>query len=221
VEPTEEELALEAAEAEAEGEEVPLFVPHRLYADVSASMLYRFTNTEFGWFVLDGTLYPTARTNIRANLGYDLEETQIAEGFLRFAWTTETGHDLYAGYRYLRTIPAFFEDFQTDSERFDEFEEDFNSINQIDLGFRWAVTRSWAVSWDFRYAIEDSLLLTNRAAIEYISKCLCWAARVRVEDDRSSGIEWGVDYVLIGLGNDTVRPFRGGIGVRLDGNRGL
>ena len=85
-----------------------------------------------------------------------------------------------------------------------------DSINQIEFGARWAVTRSWALLYDVRYSFEDSIFLTHRGGVEYISRCSCWAIRVTVEDDRSRGVEFGVQYVVLGLGDDTVRPFSGG-----------
>ncbi len=46
--------------------------------------------------------------------------------------------------------------------------------------------------------------------MEYISKCRCWAIRLEVGADRSGGVYFNVQYVLIGLGDDDVRPFSGG-----------
>ena len=147
---------------------------------------------------------------VRLAFGYDLEETDIAEGMIEYGWASLRGHDLRVRYRYLRDIPRFFEDFGDDDERFDEFEDEFDSINQIEFGARWAVTRSWALLYDVRYSFEDSIFLTHRGGVEYISRCSCWAIRVTVEDDRSRGVEFGVQYVVLGLGDDTVRPFSGG-----------
>ena len=50
-------------------------------------------------------------------------------------------------------------------------------------------------------------MLTNRGGIEYISRCKCWAIRAIVAEDRSRGVEFALQYALIGLGDDTVRPF--------------
>jgi lipopolysaccharide assembly outer membrane protein LptD (OstA) len=198
---------------EDEDEEPDLWVPNRIFADITTGFEYRFTNSEFGWFVADGRVFPTAGTRVRLKFGYDLEETDVAEGMLEFGWSSPQGHDLRVRYRYLRQIPLFFEDFSDDDERFDEFDPDeqFESINQIDIGARWAITRSWALLYDLRYSFEDAVTLTNRGGIEYISKCKCWAARVTLEEDRSRGVEFGFQYVILGLGDDTVRPFSGGV----------
>jgi hypothetical protein len=214
LEPEVEEVPVEGAEAEAEEaeeeEEEELWVPNRLVADFTTGFEYRFTGTEFGWFVMDGRVYPTDSSRVRLTLGYDLEETDIAEAVLEYGWSSLRGHDLRIRYRYLRDIPRFFEDFGDDDDRFEEFEDDFESISQVELGARWAVTRSWALLYDLRYSLEDSLFLTNRGGVEYISRCSCWAVRVTLEDDRSRGAQFSVQYVVLGLGDDTVRPFSGG-----------
>jgi hypothetical protein len=45
--------------------------------------------------------------------------------------------------------------------------------------------------------------------VEYISKCRCWAVLVEVGEDRAGGVDFNFRYVLIGLGDDDVRPFSG------------
>ena len=50
--------------------------------------------------------------------------------------------------------------------------------------------------------------MSNEGALEYISKCRCWAIRLEVEDDRIDGLEIELRYQLIGLGDDTDRPFK-------------
>ena len=73
-------------------------------------------------------------------------------------------------------------------------------------GVRDRVHRSESVS----YAFEQTLLLSNRVGVEYISRCRCWAARLTFETDRTRGFEFGLSYRILGLGDDTVRPFQGG-----------
>jgi hypothetical protein len=58
------------------------------------------------------------------------------------------------------------------------------------------------------YSFEESFFLGNQGGVEYISRCNCWAIRVEVEDERTRGFQVGVRYRLIGLGDDTVRPFQ-------------
>ena len=120
------------------------------------------------------------------------------------------GHDLAFSYRKLDEVPRFFEDFPFDNERFRQFTDPLTNVNQLDFFGRWAVTPSWALTYNATYSFAQSLLLSNRGGIEYISKCQCWAVRLQLEDDRTSGITFGFNYTIIGLGQDTIRPFSGG-----------
>jgi lipopolysaccharide assembly outer membrane protein LptD (OstA) len=193
-----------------EPEEGSLWVPNRLFGDVSTSLEYRTSESEFGWFVIDGTLFPYDRLRTRFNFGWDIENNQVGEGLMDVSWSHEDGHDASIRYRFLADVPAFFEDFSSRDDRFEEFDGDFNTINQIEIGLRWAITRSWAILYDGTYDIQNGNFLTNQGGLEYISKCRCWAIQVLLENDRNTGIEFGLRYTLIGLGDDTVRPFRGG-----------
>ena len=74
---------------------------------------------------------------------------------------------------------------------------------------RYAFTRFWAASYRLRFSFEGSIALTNQAGIEYISRCQCWALRLEFEQDRQAGYQAGVRYRIVGLGDDTVRPFDG------------
>ena len=205
-EPQEGEGAAGGRPAGDEAEE-KLWVASQLLADFSAGFAYDFLDNQPGWFVMDGSVYPAENIRVTYNLGYDLEDTRIEEALLGAGWFTPTGHNLGVRYRFLRQIPQFFEDFRRSDERFEDFEAGFTRINQVELFARWAVTRSWALLWSFRYSIEQNLLLTNRGSVEYISKCKCWAVRVSGSNERSRGFEFGFEYILLGLGDDTVRPF--------------
>jgi len=184
-----------------------LWVASKLLADFSAGFAYNFLDSQPGWFVMDGSVYPVENVRVNFNLGYDLEGTQLEEALFGAGWGTPTGHNLTVRYRYLRQIPQFFEDFQRSDARFEDFEAGLNSINQVELFGRWAVTRSWALLWSFRYSIDQTLLLTNQGGVEYLSKCKCWAVRLTAANERSRGLQFGFEYILLGLGDDTVRPF--------------
>ncbi len=200
----------EHAAAGEEPEEGFLWVPTRLFGDVSASVEYRTSDSEWGWFVVDGTLFPWGRVRTRLNVSWDIENSQLAEGLLDASWSHESGHDVSIRYRFLQDVPQFFEDFSGRDDRFEEFDGDVNTINQIEVGLRWAVTRHWAVLYDGIYDLEQSIFLTNQGGVEFISRCRCWAIQFLLENDRNTGIQFGLRYTLIGLGDDTVRPFRGG-----------
>ncbi len=183
------------------------YVEHRLLADVSAAVEYQISGDDLGQFVTSGTLHPLPTLDVRFNLALELEQLAFAEAFLDFGWSSPRGHDLRIGYRFVQDIPRFFEDFAFDEERFEDFRTGFGRINQVRLSARWAITANWAVTYDLGYTIEEGLILGNRAGVEYISRCGCWAARVTLEEDRARGVEFGFEYRIIGLGDDRVRPF--------------
>lgn len=180
----------------------------RLVGDVTVSGQYAIGNDELESLFLDGTLYPWKRVRTRFNFGYDPDEGEIGEAFLEARWSSPEGHDLSVGYRYLDEIPRFFESFRFDDERFEEFEEGFQSIDQVRVFARAALTEQWALTYTGSFSFESSLLLANQGGVEYISRCECWAVRATVENDRASGIEFGLQYRILGLGDDTVRPFQ-------------
>ncbi len=192
----------------------------RLLADLSLSTQYDLSEDEFGSALIDGTVYPGGGFSSRFNFGYDLGEQRVSEGLFRLGWSHEAGHDLSVHYRFLRDIPPFFEAFRFDDERFDEFEDNFTRVNQVSLYSRVAITRNWAVTYNGAYSFEQNLSLSNRFGLEYLSKCRCWAVRLEAEDNRSRGFDFNLSYRLIGLGDDTVRPFQsGGSRLRRDTTR--
>ncbi len=213
VEPERASLEEEEQEEEEEGFEENLWVANRLFADVTTSFQYRTSDLRPGWFVIDGTMYPTRTIRLRANFGWDFDLNEIGETKLEAAWRSLAGHTIGVRYRYLRRIPAFFEDVsrgiddEQGDERFDEFEGTATRINQIDFFSRFTVTPQWSLLFNFRYSIEDSIILTNRWGIEYISKCQCWAVQFTMNNDRDRGVDWRIRYTVLGLGDDRRRPF--------------
>ena len=187
--------------------------PPKLFADLAFSTQHDFGNTDLSSFYVEGSVYPIENLAVRFNLGFDLDDTQWSEGLLEARYSTEEGHDLGFSYRYLREIPRFFESFRGFDEsdnRYEDFEQGFQRINQIAVRGRLPLTRNWAISHALRYSFEGDIVLTNRAGVEYISECRCWAIRVEVGDDRSGGFDFNIRWVLIGLGDDDVRPFARG-----------
>jgi lipopolysaccharide assembly outer membrane protein LptD (OstA) len=184
--------------------------PPALFADVSFSAQYDFASSDTPNFYAEGTVFPHPDVDLRFNLGYDVSETAISEGLLEARYRSEKGNDLTFSYRYLRDIPRFYESFTGDEDRYQDFEQGFQKINQFSMFGRLAVTQNWALSYAFRYSFESEIFLTNWFGVEYISKCRCWAIRVQLGSDRAGDLEFNVQYVLIGLGDDDVRPFSGG-----------
>ena len=71
------------------------------------------------------------------------------------------------------------------------------------------------MTYDSAFSFEKSLTLQNRGGVEYTSKCRCWAIRAEFSDSRNRGFDFGFKYTVLGLGNDTVRPFAAGGGFDL------
>ncbi len=184
------------------------YVAERLVGELSLGTQYNFSNDKFNNLILDGTMYPGEGWSSRFNFGYDLDNQRVGEGMLEFGWNHERGHRLGFMYRYLRDIPPFFEAFRFDDDRFEEFEINFKRVNQVGVSTRVALSPNWALEYGTGYSLEESLNLSNEGALEYISKCRCWAIRLEVEDDRIDGLEIELRYQLIGLGDDTDRPFK-------------
>jgi lipopolysaccharide assembly outer membrane protein LptD (OstA) len=180
----------------------------RLFADVDVALQYDFENDGFTGFYVDGSAWPAERLRTRFNVGYDFNAGELSEGLFAVSWSHEEGHDVGVAYRYVAQAPRFFEAFLFDDDRFEDFEQGVTKINQVFLFARWAVTRNWALTYRMQYSIEESFFLGNEAGVEYLSKCRCWAIRVEVSDERTQGVEVNLRYRLIGLGDDTVRPFQ-------------
>jgi len=179
----------------------------RLWGDVTVSAHYDFANDAIRNVFVDGALFPSQNWQTRFNVGWDLDRSEIGEGLFEVVYSDPKGNDVWLSYRLVKQVPQFFENFRFDRERFDQFDAAFNEIQQVDFQTRWAFAPRWALTYRVAYSLEQSLLLYNEAGIEYLSKCRCWAIRIDVDDDRARGLEVGLEYRLIGLGDDTVRPF--------------
>jgi lipopolysaccharide assembly outer membrane protein LptD (OstA) len=182
----------------------------RLLGDVRFSSEYDFSHGDFGNLYVDGTAYPGTGTYSRFILGFDPRKVEVSEGLLEAGWFSLVGHDFTLTYRYLRDIPQFFENFRFAPDRFRESRDNFSKVNQISAYTRVALTRSWAVTYNVGYSFSQSFLLGNQVGVEYLSKCRCWAVRLEGHYDRTRGFTYNLLYRIVGLGDDTVRPFWGG-----------
>ncbi len=187
-----------------------------LRADFVISGEYDFESEEFGQLVIDGSSYAASGITARFNFAFDPERKRPDEGLFdvhvplpkgKPPWPT--GGSLGVRYRYLRDIPRFFEDFQSDPDRFGEFEEGFNHVHQIDPRVRVALGQSWSLKYRASYSFQDELLLGQGGSIAYISKCQCWGFQLEVWDGRNRGLQFGLRFTLLGLGNDSGNPFSG------------
>jgi lipopolysaccharide assembly outer membrane protein LptD (OstA) len=180
----------------------------RLVGDLVVSGQYSIADDRFEPIYLEGTAWPAPSWRTRLGFGYDIDQSDIAEGHVDVAWRSAEGHDVRLGYRYIRNIPVFFEDFRFDDERYDNFKA-IDRVSQLTLDTRWAVTPRWGLTYTGRYSFEGDLSLSNTGGIEYLSRCKCWAVRFELGDSRSRGVDFGLQYTLLGLGKDEdpVRPF--------------
>jgi lipopolysaccharide assembly outer membrane protein LptD (OstA) len=181
--------------------------PPRLFADVTLSGSWDFADEDLRNVFLDGVLFPARQWRTRFNTGWDVEESDVSEVLFEFGYSDERGNDLGIGYRKVEDVPQFFEGFDFEDERFDEFEEEFEEINQVEFFARYAFSRLWAASYRLRYSLEGSLALANQFGLEYVSRCQCWAVRLELEDERQRGFQAALRYRIVGLGDDSVRPF--------------
>jgi lipopolysaccharide assembly outer membrane protein LptD (OstA) len=181
--------------------------PPRLLADATLSAWWDFAGDSVRNIFLDGAVFPARNWRSRFNIGVDLDETQLDETLIELGYSDDRGNDVSFGYRFLRDLPRFYEGFQYDESRYDEFSQDFDRIDQFDVYGRWTLLRGFALTYRLQYSIEGTFSLRQQLGVEYVSRCKCWALRVEAEDERSRGFEVGVSYRILGIGDDLVRPF--------------
>lgn len=182
-----------------------------LLADVALSSEYRLDDEKFGWLILDGRAYPLRHGSTRFSFGFDPEKGVVSEALTDLAWSFGGGHRVALGYRYLRDVPEFFEDFDQQNKRYTDFKQ-MNRVSQLNVSARLALTERWAATYDAAYSFADSFLITNRGGIEYTSACRCWAAAFELAEDRAYGVQFNLRYRFIGLGADAGFGSSGGLG---------
>jgi len=178
----------------------------RLLADFTLLGQYDFAHSRWGRIVVDGSGLPLESLAVRFSGAFDPQKAHVDEGAIAIAWRHEDGHAVEAGYRYLHDVPDFFGAYPRQNDRFDSFRE-FGQVSQGNLGFRIAFLERWAVTWAGAYSFENSFLVGNKGGIEYFSTCGCWAGRLELAQDRSSGVAVRVVYRLVGIGAEPENPF--------------
>jgi lipopolysaccharide assembly outer membrane protein LptD (OstA) len=156
---------------------------------------------QFGNLIVDGMAHLGEFTDVRFNAGFDPEESRLEEALAEGVWQGDR-LALRLRYRYLRTIPQFFENFLEINDRYDDFRRDFNRINQIGGTVAYRLSSNWLARYRGAYAFERSFSLTHRLGIEFLSQCDCWAMGVEARQNRDTGFEVSVVYRVVGLGND-------------------
>jgi len=176
-----------------------------LLADFTLLGLYDIETSEVDALILDGRAFPLERLDLGFHADFDPHSARIDEGYAEVRWKL-TAISFDTGYRWVRRIPIFFEDFRT-GDRFGQH-TDVNHINQIRGGVALELTKRWNVRYGAAYSLEGNLALQNQGLIEYLSKCGCWAAGVQLSQDRKRGFDVKLVYRLLGLGGEppTERP---------------
>ncbi len=178
----------------------------RLFGELDLSAQYNFPGSTWGLVAMQGSLYPIDGMHMRFITSYDLDENRVDEGMLQVGFSSQRGDDLDLTYRYRRDIPLVYEDYPY-LDRFHRVDPDYDRIHQISLNGRWAIDAQWALVYDADYAFVINELLKQRAGVEYISRCRCWAVQVAISDHRNRGPRFDLRYTLMGLGQDPIRPF--------------
>lgn len=178
----------------------------RLFGELDLSAQYNFPGSTWGLVAMQGSLYPIDGMHMRFITSYDLDENHIDEGMLQVGFSSQRGDDLDLTYRYRHDIPLFYENYPY-LDRFHRVDPDYDRIHQLSLNGRWAIDAQWALLYDADYAFVINELLKQRAGVEYISRCRCWAVQVAVSDHRNRGPRFDLRYTLMGLGQDPIRPF--------------
>lgn len=178
----------------------------RLVADFTLLGQYDFAHSRWGRVVVDGSGLPLESLAVRFWGAFDPAKARVDEGYLALAWRHEDGHAVELGYRYLRDVPDFFGAYPRQNDRFDSFRT-IAQVSQANLGFRLAFLERWAITWAGAYSFESSFLIGNKGGIEYFSTCRCWAGRLELAQDRSSGVAVRVVYRLVGIGAEPDNPF--------------
>jgi lipopolysaccharide assembly outer membrane protein LptD (OstA) len=178
----------------------------RLLGDVTLLGQYDFAHSRWGRIVVDGSALPLESLSTRFWAAFDPQQGQLDEGSVSVAWRHEDGHAVRAGYSYLREFPELFGAYPRQNDRFDSYRE-LGQLSQANLGVRVAFLERWAVTWAGAYSFASSFLIGNKGGVEYFSACGCWAARLELAQDRSSGVAVRLVYRLVGIGDDAENPF--------------
>lgn len=176
-----------------------------LQSEISLLAEYQAAEAQWGSAVLQGSSSLPYGISTRFHGVLDLDDQEFADGLVDVGWS-RSGNSVAIGYRYVRDIPQVFENFFR-SDRFEDFLDGFNRINQISGSVRVQATRSWALTYAGYYSFDNAISLVNQFGIEYLSKCACWAVRFEVSEDRTRGVDWTLQYRLVGLGEPPNRLF--------------
>jgi hypothetical protein len=183
----------------------------QLLADFVIQSQYDFADGgQFGNVIADGMVRLGGSTDLRFNAVFDPDDAVLEEALAESVWRGER-LALRLRYRYLRTIPQFFEDFLEANNRYDDFRSGFDRINQASGTAAFRLSANWLARYQGAYSFERSFSLTHRVGIEYLSQCDCWALGVEAQQNRDTGGEIHVVYRIVGFGKDASTSKRSGL----------
>ncbi len=195
----------------------------RLLGELEFSLAYDFRGGrgDPGLAIAEGRLLPYRGIVSSFNVAYDMDKTRFEQAYFEVAFPLKgvlglrRSSGLALGYRYRQAVGTFFESFESIQGvddvggSFSRLQSEFTRINQVTAATRLRFTENWAVDYSIAYSLHRTTMLTNRGALEYTSKCRCWAVQLLAEDNRTRGLRFGINITLLGAGSNLDNPFQG------------
>jgi lipopolysaccharide assembly outer membrane protein LptD (OstA) len=191
----------------------------RILGDLATAIDYDFSDSGgLGAIVAEGHVFPVGPMAGSFRAAWDPEALAFEEGgaqvTLSFADDNPFVQRLtfFGGYSYLRRPPRFFESDASDSSAFESSGD--SELNQLDFAVQIEVIRRWRLTYGAIYELAKDArgFIRNRGMVEYVSKCKCWGAGVRLDYENRDGFQGGFMIRFIGLGDERGSIFDGGLG---------
>lgn len=176
----------------------------------------------------EASLTPNPNILVGARFGYDLKRSRSAESNVDIEWRTEPRyalassvserrHSVTFGYRYLRDVPDFYERWFRNDDVFEEFKEDFDRINQLNLDGNLALLRQIDVFFNGFISVEESSTVGGTVGIAFLSDCACWELIAQMQRrTRPDNTRFGIELRLAGLGFQKIKRTRPLVPSRLE-----
>lgn len=187
-----------------------------------------YERAESAYAYVDASLTPSENFQISGRFGYDVERSRSAEGDVNFEWRSEPLHALASSvsdrrnsilvrYRYLRDVPEFFERWFRNDDVFEEFEEEFDRINQFNLEGNLALLRQLDLFFNGFVSVEESSTIGGTVGLAFLSDCGCWELIAQMRRrTRPDVTRFGLEIRLAGLGFQQLRRERPLVRSRLE-----
>ena len=184
----------------------------RLIGSLRLGAGYDFEESDTYNAFLHANFFPNDNLQMRTNVGYDVEDTRLAEADVSMLWRSEPRYGLRSSrsdrrnelqltYRYLRDLPEFFEDFQRPDDIFDEFDSGLDRINQFSLNANWALARQIDLFASGYLSLEEASTSEGRLGVTFLSGCACWELMASVQRrTRPDDTRFTIELRLAGLG---------------------